>query len=266
MQDIKLIAVGNVGRWDEMIMANCSDNMDLISEHFYRQDWHGGGLITHVKQIPEAIRSKADAHRKYREEIPGLAEKDIRICLDEYNYWYGPHIYGELGTRYFMRDALGIAAGMNEFARQSDIIYMANYAQTVNVIGCIKTNTTHSVMASTGQVLKLYGNKFRGTPVTITGDTRPFDIAALLNKTSDTLSISVVNPGWESQSLDLDLVNAEASGIAEIWSVWGPDDMAYNEPGKIEKVVIKGPESINRIGKISLEPFSANIIRIPVKK
>jgi alpha-N-arabinofuranosidase len=264
--EIKLIAVGNVGRWDEMIMAHCSDNMDLISEHFYKQDWHGGGLLTHVKQIPESIKYIADAHRRYREEIPGLAEKDIRICMDEYNYWYGPHIYGELGTRYFMRDALGIAAGMNEFARQSDIIYMANYAQTVNVIGCIKTNTTHSVMASTGQVLKLYGNKFRGTPVAITGDTRPFDIAALLNNTSDTLSISVVNPTWESQSLDLSLVNGEADGNAELWSVWGPDDMAFNEPGKIEKVVIKGPESIKLTGEISLEPYTVNIIRIPVMK
>ena len=30
--------------------------------------------------------------------------------------------------------------------KNTDIIYMANYAQTVNVIGCIKTNTTHSVL------------------------------------------------------------------------------------------------------------------------
>ena len=96
-KDIKLIAVGDVGKWDEMILANCSDNMDMISEHFYRQDWHGGGIMTHVKQIPDAIRSKAEAHRKYRDEIPGLRDKNITICLDEWNYWYGPHIYGELG-------------------------------------------------------------------------------------------------------------------------------------------------------------------------
>jgi alpha-N-arabinofuranosidase len=264
-KDIVLVAVGDVGPWDEMIMANCSDNMDLISEHFYRQDWHGGGLLSHINQIPDAIRSKAEAHRKYREDIPGLAEKDIRICLDEYNYWYGPYIYGELGTRYFLRDALGIAAGINEFSRQSDIIYMANYAQTVNVIGCIKTNTTHSVMAATGQVLKLYGNKFRGTPVTIAGETRPFDIAALLNKTSDTLSISIVNPTWEKQSLDIDLLNTETNGAAEIWSVCGPNDMAYNEPGKPEKVIIRGPDIISRPSVIGLEPYSASIIRIPIK-
>ncbi|TFH35078.1 MAG: alpha-L-arabinofuranosidase, partial [Bacteroidia bacterium] len=137
--EITLIAVGDVGRWDKMILANCADNMDYISEHFYVQDWHGGGLMTHVKQVPDAIRSKAVAHREYRETIPSLADKDIRICMDEWNYWYGPHIYGELGVRYFYRDAMGIAAGLNEFSRNTDIIYMANYAQTVNVIGAIKT-------------------------------------------------------------------------------------------------------------------------------
>ena len=261
---IVLIAVGNVGRWDEMILANCADNMELISEHFYKQDWHGGGLMTHVKQIPDAIRFIADAHRKYRAEIPGLAEKDIRICMDEYNYWYGPHIYGELGTRYFMRDALGIAAGMNEFARQSDIIYMANYAQTVNVIGCIKTNTTHSVMASTGQVLKLYRAEFGSIPVKITGENRPLDIAAALNEAGDTLSLSIVNPTWDAVTLEVDLPGANDSGQPVKWSITAPDDMSYNEPGKPESVVINGPERVASSKQFKVSAVSINIFKIPI--
>ncbi|MDT8402317.1 MAG: alpha-L-arabinofuranosidase C-terminal domain-containing protein [Bacteroidales bacterium] len=262
--EIVLVAVGDVGDWDEMILSRCSDNMDMVSEHFYRQDWHGGGLMTHVKQIPGAIRAKADAHRKYREEIPALAGKDIRICLDEYNYWYGPHIYGELGTRYFLRDALGIAAGMNEFSRQTDIIYMANYAQTVNVIGCIKANTTHSVMAATGQVLKLYRASFGKIPVKVKGETRPLDIAATLNESADTLVISAVNPTWEQLTLTVGLENAEAGLAAEHWSITGPDDMAYNEPGKPEKVLINGPIKLSNIKMLKIAPYSINIYRIAV--
>jgi alpha-N-arabinofuranosidase len=90
---IHLISEGDLGAWDKMILSNCSDKMDYISEHFYKQDYHGGGLMTHVKQIPDAIREKAAAHREYRKTIPSLAGKDIRICMDEWNYWYGPHIY-----------------------------------------------------------------------------------------------------------------------------------------------------------------------------
>ena len=200
---IKLISVGDLGDWDKMVLANCSDKMDYISEHFYKQDYHGGGLMTHVKQIPDAIREKAVAHREYRNSIPQLKGKDIRICMDEWNYWYGPHIYGELGTRYFFRDAMGIAAGINEYSKNSDIIYMANYAQTVNVIGCIKTNTTHSVFDATGQVLKLYRQKFGFIPVEISGEIRPLDIGATLTSGGDTLTVSVVNPTWEAVEFPL---------------------------------------------------------------
>jgi len=263
--EIKLIAVGDLGEWDRMVLANCSGSMDLISEHFYRQDWHGGGLMTHVKQIPDAIREKAEAHRQYRNEIPALEGKDIRICMDEWNYWYGPHIYGELGTRYFMRDAMGIAAGINEYSRQSELIFMANYAQTVNVIGCIKTNTTSSVLDATGQVLKLYRQVFGTIPVTITGDTRPLDIAATLNAAKDKLIVSIVNPTWDNVMLPVELLNGSVAGETELWQVTAPDDMAFNEPGRPENVKIKGPVTLTTGKTLHISPASINIFVFSVK-
>jgi alpha-N-arabinofuranosidase len=263
---IKLIAVGNLGEWDRMILSNCSDKMDYISEHFYKQDYHGGGLMTHVKQIPDAIKEKAVAHREYRKTIPALEGKDIRICMDEWNYWYGPHIYGELGTRYFFRDAMGIAAGINEYSKNSDIIYMANYAQTVNVIGCIKTNTTHSVFDATGQVLKLYRRKFGFIPVEINGETRPLDIGAALTTNGDTLTISVVNPTWEEIDLPLTVSGGDLKGEAEIWKVTAPDVMSTNEPGRDPVVVIEGPESASLSKRYKVEPTSITIFRLPVAK
>ncbi len=137
---IKVIAVGAVGAWSEGMMSHCADHMDLVSEHFYCQE--RPGVIAHVNQMRDQVRNKAEAHRRYREEIPALEGKQIRIALDEWNYWYGPHLYGEIGTRYFLKDALGIAAGLHEIGRNSEMFLMANYAQTVNVIGCIKTTKT----------------------------------------------------------------------------------------------------------------------------
>jgi alpha-N-arabinofuranosidase len=263
--DIKIIAVGELGDWDRMMLSQCSDGMDFISEHFYRQDWHGGGLMTHVKQIPEAIREKAEAHRMYRKEISALAGKDIRICMDEWNYWYGPHIYGELGTRYFMRDAMGIAAGINEYSKQSDIIFMANYAQTVNVIGCIKTNTTSSVLAATGQVLKLYRQKFGTIPVTISGETRPLEIAATLNEAKDKLTISIINPTWDALDLPVEIINGSILDKGELWQVTAPDDLAFNEPGRPEKVKIEGTTVIIQGKTLRIKPASINIFILPVK-
>lgn len=257
--DIKLIAVGELGDWDRMVLANCSESMDMISEHFYRQEWHGGGLMSHVKQIPDAIREKAEAHRQYRKEIPQLEGKDIRICMDEWNYWYGPHIYGELGTRYFMRDAMGIAAGLNEYSRQSDIVFMANYAQTVNVIGCIKTNTTSSVFDATGQVLKLYRQQFGTIPVEISGETRPLDIAATLSADGGKLTVSIVNPTGEEVKVPLTLLNGAITGEGELWQVTAPDDMATNEPGRPENVKISGPAKVAPGKEITVGPASISI-------
>ncbi|MBN2698427.1 MAG: hypothetical protein JXR52_06340 [Bacteroidales bacterium] len=259
--DILLVAVGDPGPWDEMILSNCADNMDYISEHFYRQDWHGGGLMTHIRQIPDVISERAEIHRKYRKEIPSLEGKDIRICMDEWNYWYGPHIYGELGTRYFLRDALGIAAGINAFSRNSDIIYMANYAQTVNVIGCIKTNTTHSVYASTGQALKMYREYFGTIPVEISGETRPFDVAAAFTEDHSVLVLSVVNPTWEQQEFDMKIKGIETGSHVEIVALTGPDDMAYNEPGREESVIIEEPVYSIATGRYIVKPFSATLFR-----
>lgn len=264
-EDIMLIAVGDVGPWDEMMLTNCSDHMDLISEHFYVQDWHGGGLMTHVRQVPDAISGKAEAHRRYREEIPQLQGKDIQICMDEWNYWYGPHIYGELGTRYFYRDAMGIAAGINEFSRNSDIIFMANYAQTVNVIGAIKTSTTESVLASTGQVLKMYRHHFGTIPVSLSGDTRPLDIAAALTVGRDTLTLSVINPTYDRINVPVNIEGASASGEMEIWSVDAPDDMSYNEPGREMSVkIVKRTGEIK--GSVTIEPTGIMIFRVPLVK
>jgi len=264
--EIKLIAVGDPGPWDELMLSKCSDKMDYISEHFYQQDWHGGGLMTHVRQIPDAIRDRAELHRRYREEIPELKDKDIRICMDEWNYWYGPHIYGELGTRYFLRDALGIAAGLNEYSRNTDIIYMANYAQTVNVIGAIKTNTTEAVYSATGEVLKLYRDLFGTIPVEISGDNRPLDIAATLSADRSKLILAVVNPTWDKQVFECKIRDSETEPELMRYILTGPDDMAYNEPGRREAVKVSGPEPIVANGRYSVPRISVTVFVFTLKE
>jgi DUF1680 family protein len=94
---IKLIAVGAVGSWSESMMKNCAEYMDLISEHFYKGAKES--VMEHVRQAPDAVRHIVSAHRDYRKKFESLKGKDIRIAIDEWNYWYGKHIFGELGMR-----------------------------------------------------------------------------------------------------------------------------------------------------------------------
>ncbi|MGA2034197.1 MAG: alpha-L-arabinofuranosidase A [Thermoguttaceae bacterium] len=178
--------------------------------------------------------------------------------MDEWNYWYGTPIFGELGSRYFLRDALGIAAGLNEYSRQSDIIFMANYAQTVNVIGCIKTSGADAAFETTGLVLKLYRREFGSLPVAATAG-KPLDVAAAWTADHKTLTISIVNPTFERLELPLKLNGATLRGPVRRWQIAGSDPLAFNEPGKAAKVVIESADEPSAADRLWVAPCSVTL-------
>jgi alpha-N-arabinofuranosidase len=263
-KNIKLIGVGDVGKWSETMLKICSNHMNLISEHIYCKE--KTDVIEHAGQLAQQIRHKADAHRKYRKEIPELAGKDIRIAMDEWNFWYGDYIYGELGVRYHLKDALGVAIGLHEYFRNSDLYFMANYAQTVNVIGCIKTIKTDAAFETTGLVLKLYRNNFGTLPVVVTGDTAPLDVAAAWTSDHKALTIGVVNPTEAECKLAVNLKGAVLTGEGQVWQIAGSDPMAYNEPGKKPNVVIEEKPVMGVSNKLSVPPLSISLYRLTTMK
>ena len=261
---IKLVAVGATGPWSEGMMQHCADHMDLISEHFYRHEQPG--LASHVRQMSDSVRQKADAHRDYRKRFDSLKGKDIDIdiALDEWNYWYGPHMFGELGTRYFLKDGLGVAAGLHEYARQSDIMFMANYAQTVNVIGCIKTTKTDASFATTGLVLKLYRQHYGVTPLAVTTQS-PLDAAAALSEDGKTLTLAVVNPTMNALELPLSLTGIQIAGSGKRWQIAGDDPQVYNEPGQPPKVKIEQSDVQDVNDCLSVAPCSVTLFALELK-
>jgi alpha-N-arabinofuranosidase len=254
---IKIIAVGAAGPWSEGMLAGCTGHMDLISEHFYVGEMPG--LLSHVSQVPREVRRIAQAHRGYRKTMAALKGKEIPVALDEWNYWYGPELYGQIGTRYFLKDALGIAAGINEYARQSDIIFMANYAQTVNVIGAIKTTKTAAAFDTTGLVLKLYRARFGTLPIRVTGRPEPLDVMAAWTEGKKGLAISIVNPTQEAQDLAISLKGLSVPKSARLYRIAGTDPMAYNEPGKGPAVEIEEAGDVPFSRRLTVPPLSASI-------
>jgi len=262
---IKVVAVGASGNWSKTMLEKCAGSMDLLSEHFYC----GGSddLDAHISQIPSAVRAKAAAHRNYWATIPQLENKKVPIALDEWNYWYGNHLYGELGVRYYLKDALGIAKGIHEMTRNPDIFFMANYAQTVNVIGCIKTSKTEACFATTGLPLKLYRNMYGNVSVKVTGPGGPLDVVAALTHDKKSATIAVVNSGGKSMDLKLDMHGAELASSAKRFVITAENSMAFNEPGKppgvnIEDDVINGfdPSDLH-IPPISIVIYVVDIVQ-----
>ena len=261
--DIVPIASGNAGQWSEGLLRNCADHIDLIAEHFYCQE--KPDMVEHISQIADNIKQKVEFHKGLREKLDTLKGKDIRIAMTEWNYWYGPHIFGELGTRYFHKDGLGIAKGLHEYFRNSDIIFLANYAQTVNVIGCIKTSKTAAAFETTGLVLKLYRNEFGTVPVAITGDVQPLDVTAAWTSDHNALTIGIVNPTKEQHELAMDLKGARLTGAGKLWLIAHSDPMAYNEPGEEPKVMIEEKPVTGVSDKLNVPPLSISLYKLATK-
>jgi alpha-L-arabinofuranosidase len=273
---IKLIAVGAAGPWSEGMLRKCADSMDLMSEHFYCGE-NPNDLAAHVRQIPDNIRRIAAAHRDYRKRLDSLRGKDIRIAMDEWNYWYGPEPYGQIGCPYHLKDALGIAAGLHEYARQSDIVFMANYAQTVNVIGCIKTSKTAACFDTTGVVLKLYRKYFGVIPVDAECKSpTPLDVAAAWTADRKAFTIGIVNPTMKPVELSLNIVAVMFKGHGLLkshgagWQIAGTDPMAHNAPGKQQLVKIEElpPPRFDRytgkaggLASVTVAPCSVTLLR-----
>ncbi len=261
--DIVPIASGNAGSWSEGLLRSCANHIDLIAEHFYCQERRD--LIEHTSQIADNIKRKVEFHQQLRQKLDSLKGKDIRIAMTEWNYWYGPHLFGELGTRYFHKDGLGIARGLHEYFRHSDMIFLANYAQTVNVIGCVKASKTAAALETTGLVLKLYRHHFGTVPVTISGDAYPLDVSAAWTADRKALTIAVVNPTEQKQQLPVQLEGTQLAGEGRLWMIAHSDPMAYNEPGKEPQVVIQEKEVSNITDRLAVPPLSISLYKLPVR-
>ena len=261
---IRIIGVGASGEWSQGMLTECFRSMDYLSEHFYVGSQPG--LLGHAAQAPREVKRIADAHRRYQATIPGLKTKPIPVALDEWNYWYGPHVYGELGTQYFLKDALGIAAGLHEFFRNSDIFFMANYAQTVNVIGAVKTSKTEAVLDTTGEVLKLYRNRYGTIPVKVTGTPEPLDVAAAWKDAKKrVLTVAVVNPTKTIQTLQLTFKGVTLPKTAKLYLLTGKDELSKNVPGQAPEVTILEKAAAPFGTKLALPPMSVSLYEVAVR-
>lgn len=257
---ICLIGVGSTGEWSRTMLKECSDYMELLSEHIYSKDLPD--VTAHTRQLAGQIRQKAAEHRKYMQEIPGVAPKNIRIAMDEWNYWYGDYRYGELGVRYHLKDALGVATGLHEFFRNNDVYFMANYAQTVNVIGCIKTTPTTAFWDATGLPLKLYRKEFGTIPVSATGETSNLDLFAAKTADGKAVTLAVVNPTGTAVTLKLQLKNGKLPRKAAGWIIAGDDPEMYNSEKNPENLTIRKQTAQKLPEGIAIPAWSISVYKI----
>ena len=282
--DLVLVGVGALGEinqqhdpqqverdigWSRGMLEASADYMDLISEHVYvgRTPWSDTGRVgisEHVLAARDAVRTKAEGHRELQASLANLKGRIVPIALDEWNYWHRDYVYGELGCSYDLADGLGLAVGLHELFRQSDIIQMANYAQTVNVIGAVKTTRIAAEMETTGLVLQMYREHYGQMPLELTGDFAPYDVVAALTEDGETLTLSIVNPTMEDLEVELDTGQGSLGQKATRWHLSGADEFAHNNPGAPREVDIQRTEEVPIGERLLVPALSATLYVVPL--
>ena len=278
--NIKIIAVGSPGRWNDTLLPISAPQMDLLSGHHYTQrkfktpfspedaGKYEESFIAYSGSVMEGVRRLVtDYRQRLASGSPELNR--VRLAIDEWGIvrdWNpapdGPGI-GAFEHYYPLGDGLASARALHELIRSADLVAMANWAQTVNVIGAIKTSRNHAVLDSVGHLLALYRAQVGGrvVPATFSAGVSVDAVAALdLKNGRFTLGLVNYSPA-EEVMVSLKAVDGTLPRAAQAWRINGPNLAAINVPGKPEAVTTQALPAVDVGEPIRLPAHSITVFK-----
>jgi alpha-L-arabinofuranosidase len=266
---------GTEADWSGGLFSQCWGTFDGITEHWYarsgtrfdldigKHDPYKGGtsmpprygyvpveqsLIQWARVPSNRVRVKAEEWEQYEKLFPAIKEKKIFLSIDEWAY---------TGTPTDLKLALSYAMVLQEMFRHTNFINMSAFTMGVSTINF---NATEAGFNTTGLMFKLYRDHFGTVPLEIIGNspqpapilpiggeqpatnpgspTYPLDMSAALTADRKFLTVALVNPTEQQQSLTLHLGGIQTAQQVIIWQMSGPGPSATNVLGKTPEVEI----------------------------
>ena len=184
-------------------------------------------------------------------------------------------------TQYRMIDAAVCATFLNVLQRQSDTVGLANFAQTINVVGALVVNDEAVVREPvywplwmqrrhSGPVAvdarvhcpEVYCEAWSGAP----GSTPALDVSATRSEAGDTLWVSVVNRDKNAaHAVDLELRHGSHAGTARRIQLSAPTPLSTNSVAEPE-VVRPTQDSVDLAAtpRVTEPPCSYTIFELPL--
>jgi alpha-N-arabinofuranosidase len=228
-------------------------------------------LIEWARVPSNRVRVKAEEWEHYLQLYPAIKDKNIFLSIDEWAY---------TGTPTDLKLALAYAMVLQEMFRHTDFMKMSAFTMGVSTINFSATDSSFN---TTGLMFKLYRDHFGTIPVNISGNsaqpapkwpvggeqpatspgspTYPLDISAAFTSDRRFLTVAVVNPTQESQSVSLHLDGVQLAGGAQMWQMTGPNPEAANALGKAPEVEIKEQDLSLAPQKLEIAPVSITVYR-----
>jgi len=272
---VRLVAVGAPGEWDRVALDACGSQSDMWSAHFYHlrqrrlpfseedRRLYQQQFAVYSAGLARGLEALIDPFVEWKTRNPG----PLTLAIDEWGIvrdWdASPDGYGVAKSEHFycLGDAIAVARGLHVLLRRADVVTMANWAQTVNVIGAIKTNGTSACMDAAGWVLALYRRHFEHHLLRLPPAPAGLDWVAARSRDGRRVTLAVVN--WspdDSTTLSYEFAGTFRPATIEGWRVHGPELDSVNVPGQPEQVCLLSLGNLAP-GPLSLPPHSINLYR-----
>jgi alpha-N-arabinofuranosidase len=269
--------------WTGGLLAQAWGNFDGITEHWYdraekRPDAPPAEELIEFARAPSnQVRMKADEWAIYQQRFPAMKDKHIFLSIDEFAY---------SGAQPNLKLSLAYSMILQEMLRHSDFLKMSAFTSGVSTMDI---TPTASVLNSTGEVFKLYGEHFgAGTiPIDIDGNapqpdpkypvgfdhpmvkagspTYPLDMIAGLSPDRRTLKIAIVNAIFTPQAVAIDLTGLTAAGPGRVWRLTGKSLEAANKVGQAPGVLIQ-ESAVPKLGaQLTVPAISTSIYEFPLR-
>jgi alpha-N-arabinofuranosidase len=254
---------GSDADWTGGLIANCLDNIDVMSEHFYSYDRQRFDL-SHNKRVPveepladalyrpaNRVRGKVEAYEEYASRFPALQSRHLPIAIDEWAFTRLPAN---------LKQTLANALVFHEMFRHTDLIKMAGHTMGTS---SIEFNATEAALNTTGLLFQLYRNYFGTVPVEVDGNspppspkypvggdqpkvnagspTYPLDVSAALTSDGKLLTLAVVNPTESAKRVDLAIKGFDLRGKGRRRRMSGPGLDAMTGLSRHDVQVVETP-------------------------
>jgi alpha-L-arabinofuranosidase len=272
---IDLVAVGAPGEWDAVALEKCGAQSDFWSGHFYHErhrrlpfsaeDRRGyrEGFAEYSAGLAKGLSGLIEPFAAWKQRNPG----PLTIAIDEWGIvrdWDAtPDGYGVAKSEHFycLGDAIAVARGLHVMLRRADLVTMANWAQTVNVIGAIKTNGTDACMDAAGWVLVMYRRHMERFSLPLPEAPEGLDWVGARSRDGRQVTVAIVN--WHPEraaTAACDFVTGFRATALDGWRIEGPELDATNVPGEREQVRLRSLGNLP-LAPLELPPHSISLFR-----
>ncbi len=256
---ISIVCVGGAkDRWRAAILAGCALNVDMISDQCCSDlDTTPQGVM---QNIEGDIRECTLAYRELLQTIPEMMNRDIRLAVDRWGCDFESEASddGDAAPLAWLH-GLGIAAGVHQFIRDSDVLGLAAYAPAIGRRGAVWVTRDGACLTAAGHVLSLYRNHFGTSAVAVREDCAPLDVVAAWTADPAVLTIGVVNPLEEDTDIEIAVKDGRPLSPGTSWVVSAPDLAAYNVPGREEVIACQERPVNYRDGILACPRLSAGV-------